>query len=646
MYQAIKKGIIVYPIIIMLLLSASAFADDKSDLKEEIKELARVEVTGSRLAEDINDVPVPAYVITREEIENSGARNIQEVLDRVPGVIGLRNSAAAAQDKGVIVRGLTSEVLLLVDGIPFMTSSYGTGVALGSPFDLRTVPIESIERIEIVKGASSAVYGSNAAGGVINVITKKGAGKSTASILVEGGNQGWFKSSIRGTAVMSDDLKVTLGYTKTEENSDVNIRKRSDGTYDKATDYSGNDYVFSAEMGNWSFAGNVGDFDSQWENTYNYDTSTVYSNTQKNKYRRFALTYADEANFGRIYYNKNEKEYSYYSDPAYASTYNYEDSSVGLMFNRKQEIFGFAGIWGFDCRQENSKYNGFYNSGGWITADTPYDLTRKGFAPYLEISVPIGDMGLDIGLRYEHWEVDEGETVNEFIPRLSLNWESPSGKLFYLTAGRFFSMPSFYQIFMPDRNYGSPNPDLKPEKGWTYDIGVKDTTAKHPWRLGLFYMDMEDKIKYESDPFTWIGQYVNLDEYRAWGVEGEAKFNFHENWSYTQSVSWTNADEKTSGSDTWVRSGMPRWDLSGRLNYVKGPWTGEINAHYYADRTIDSTTYKADNIFLVNASLSWKQDDHRIILACTNIFDSEYFFDNQGYITPERRFIVSWEYTF
>lgn len=625
--------------------SSAAVSEDK---KEGVHEVARVEVTGSRLADDISEVPAPAYVITREEIEMSGARSTQEILDRVPGVNGLRNSSASALDKSVIVRGLATEILLLVDGIPFRTSSFGTGIALGSPFDLRTVPLASIERIEVVKGASSAVYGSNAAGGVINIITKKGTEKSGGTLMLERGSHGWFRGSVRGTAVLSDDLKVTLGYTKTKESSEVNIRKRLDGTYDKATDYIANDFIFGVEKGRWSFSGELGDFDSDWENTWDFDPATVYNNTQKNNYQRFAIAYSDEINFGRIYYNMNEKNYSFYSDPLYVSSYEYKDSSMGLMFNRKQDIFGLSGVWGFEWRRESSDYKGYSNSGGWITVDTPYELKRDGLSPYFEVSVPIGEMGLDIGLRYEHWSVDEGETVSELIPRLSLNWESSAGKIWYLTAGRFFAMPSFYQIFMPDRNFGVPNPNLKPENGWTYDIGVKDPKAANPWSFGVFYMDMEDKIEYESDPVTWVGQYVNLDEYRAWGIEAEIKFNFKENWSYTQSLSWIDAEEKTAGADNWVRSGMPRLDLNGNLNYAKGPWAAELNAHYYGDRGISRGIYKDDddNIFLMNASLSWKGDAHTIVLSCTNIFNKEFVLDSQGYITPERKFILSWQYEF
>ena len=656
MFYKIKNSILVPMIVFLLFFSASAFAGTgtvvtsgdvvSEDKKEEVQEVARVEVTGSRLAEDIREVPAPAYVITKEEIEMSGARSTQEVLDRVPGINGLRNSSALALDKSVVVRGLTTEVLLLVDGIPFRTSSYGTGVSMGSPFDLRTIPLENIERIEVVKGASSAVYGSNAAGGVINIITKKGMEKSGGSLLLEGGNHGWFRGSVRGTAVLSDDVKVTVGYAKTQETSEINIRKRPDGTYDKATDYRGNDFVFGIEKGSWAFSGAWGDFDSDWENSYNYDLSTVYKNTQENKYRRFAITYADDVNSGKIYYNDNEKDYSFYSDPLYISSYDYKDSSMGIMFNRKQEIFGMTGVWGIEWRRESSEYTGRSNSGGWITEDTPYDLKRDEISPYFEVSVPVGEMGLDIGLRYEHWSVDEGETVSELIPRLSLNWESPSGKIWYLTAGRFFSMPSFYQIFMPDRNYGIPNPNLKPEKGWTYDIGVKDEKAANPWNFGIFYMNMEDKIKYESDPITWVGQYVNLDEYRAWGIEAEIKFNFHENWSYTQGLSWTNAEEKAESSDEWERSDMPRLDLSGSLNYTKGPWAGELNAHFYGDRNIDGGVYKDDGIFLMNASVSWKEGSHKLVLSCTNIFDREFVLDDQGYINPERKFILSWQYEF
>jgi len=91
-----------------------------------------------------------------------------------------------------------------------------------------------------------------------------------------------------------------------------------------------------------------------------------------------------------------------------------------------------------------------------------------------------------------------------------------------------------------------------------------------------------------------------------------------------------------------------RIDLSGSLNYVKGPWAAELKAHYYADREISGVAFNNDNdnIFLMNASVAWKEGAHKLILSCTNIFDKEFVLDSEGYINPERKFILSWQYEF
>ena len=206
-------------------------------------------------------------------------------------------------------------------------------------------------------------------------------------------------------------------------------------------------------------------------------------------------------------------------------------------------------------------------------------------------------------------------------------------------------MPSFYQIWGPIRSMITPNPNLKPEKGWTYDIGVKDAAAKNPWNIGLFYMEMEDKINYKFDGVTYVGSYVNIDKYRAWGVEAQVKFNLSESWSYTQQLTFTDADEKKENG-IWTRSDQPRWQASGFVNYKNGPWLGEIAIHYYGDRQITDNAYDDEDIFTMNASLAWNQENHTIRAACNNIFDKEYYLNNSGYIVPERRFIVSYEYKF
>lgn len=629
MYHLWRKTAAVF--LFSSLLALPAFAAEKA-VSADVAEVAAVEVTGSRLAESTADVPAQTYVITREDIDNSAARDVQDVLSKVPGVNGLLNSASMAQDKYVSVRGLTSEVLLLVDGVPYMGTNYGTG-AMGNPFDLRSVSLTDVERIEIVKGAGSAIYGSNAAGGVINIITRKPTDKSAGSMTLEGGNKEWFRGNVRGTVLLSNDLRVFAGYTRTQEGeTKIKLADPAKGLYDYGREFRGNDYSFGFTKGPWAFKAELGDYKSEWDNTYGASTA---NDKQKNEYKRFLLNYADGVNTGRLYYYDNKRDYTYnYTDPMSSMTH-YRDKVFGATYNRKQEIGTLPFVFGMDFRHEN----GNVSVSNFI--DDIYDKTRSEYAPYMETSIPIGDAAFDIGLRYEYWDIDSGDDAHEFIPRFSLNWANKNGLLYYVTAGRYFSMPSFYQIFGDESNWVIGNHNLKPEKGWTYDIGVKDNTAINPWSFNVFYMDMEDKINM-NDSYT---QYINVDEYRAWGFEGQYKWNFHENWSYRQGLSYLHAEEKTGSSD-WTRSNMPRWDISGILNFKKDPWNAELSAHYYGDRQLTNAVYDEEDIFIVNAAVSWKVDRTTIKLACVNLFDKEFYLNNNGYINPERRFILSATYEF
>jgi len=642
----IKKWKFVLPVIAVFMFSSIACADSAAKTSKGITELGKLEVTGSRLAEEISDIPAPAYVVTKEEIDSMGARNVSEVLSRIPGVIGLSNgSASMTQSQTVKIRGLATEILLLVDGVPFMNTYSMAG---SSAFDLRTIPMDSIERIEVVKGASSAIYGSNAAAGVINVITRKGSEKSTAFLKAESGSAAFFRGTARGTVALENDFRVTAGYTKTKETADVKQRRTNatslPGTYDYGKYYDANDYTFRVDKDYWSLAGDWGNLDSEFE----YDK---VPNFQKNDYARLSVNYNDGTNVGRFYYHKDNKSNKTVGNLWGDENNKFSGTTLGAAFNRKQLLFGVPVVYGFDWRQEQMELEDFT---GALDA-LEVDKKRNGIAPYIEASIPVGQANLDLGLRYENWSVDDADNVNEFIPRLSLNWESPSGKLWYATAGRHFMMPGIYQMFYEASGfYGkAASPNLKPEKGWTYDIGIKDEAAKHPWKLGVFYMDMEDKIMWNSAGSATDPAYLNVAEYKAWGFEGQYRFNINDHWSLTPGFAYTHAEEKESSMGEWKRSNDPRWDISAFLNYKKDAWEAELSAHYYGDRILAENLYGTDfskdneDIFIVNASISWQLlDNQKVRLTCANLFDKEYIVGSSGYITPERRLILSWECQF
>ncbi|MDD3134456.1 MAG: TonB-dependent receptor plug domain-containing protein, partial [Synergistales bacterium] len=169
-------------------------------------------VTGSRIYTELSEVPAPTYVITAEEIAVSGAMDLGTLLDRnVPGIF-MKKKTGVSQQSEVVIRGITTEILVLVDGIPYYRSSH---LADGATVDLRSFPLENIERIEIVKGGGSAIYGSMAAGGVLNIITKKTVAPG-GMILAEAGSNDWRRYYVSGNAV-GGDLSAGIWYERIDE---------------------------------------------------------------------------------------------------------------------------------------------------------------------------------------------------------------------------------------------------------------------------------------------------------------------------------------------------------------------------------------------------------------------------------------------
>jgi iron complex outermembrane receptor protein/vitamin B12 transporter len=597
-------------------------------------------VTGSRLAESLDEVPQATYVITAEEIERSGAKTLSEVLDKIPGVNTLRKNSWTQNDR-IKMRGLDLEVLVLVDGVPFMPVSYDNWFTA----DLRSIPLESIERIEVVKGAGSALYGSMAAAGVINIITKT-PDKYKTSILAEGGSNDWRRYSA-SAGIKGEVFDVGIRYNHREE-GEVPVR------YDsylnrmlKALDYDEDSASINLSKGNWRFGADFGSYDSKW------DAGNPMIDKQKDDYKRFYLRYADVKNEVIAYVHLLDKKYTqggdyYSSDPHRLLPYDYDEDIWGLEFTQKSLIGEVPLAWGVAYRSEKLSANGEgfdYNTSSFYS--TSYNGERYNIAPFAQFSFLLGEILMDIGLRYENWNVDEGKDESEFAPKISFYRQDASGKLWYLTAGRFFAMPSLYQLYAKEAMV-EPNPNLLPEKGYTYDLGIKDPNNK--WNVGLFYIKLDDKIKWKDldpDDGIYYGKYINLAEFRSWGIEGQFEKALTSNLSWINGMTWQKPEEKVNPGDPWQKGGTPQLELFSELNYDSGPWFGSLSAHYYGKREKDEYDGLADDDFItVDAILAYDMENYKITLAAYNIFDEEYIIDTSGFIGPERRVYLTFEHLF
>ena len=577
-------------------------------------------VTGSRLAESLDEVPQAAYVVTADEIERSGAKTLSEILDKIPGVSSLRRNSWS-QDDSIVMRGIATEILILVDGVPYYKTSHGADMF---NVDLRSIPLESIERIEVVKGAGSALYGSMASAGVINIITKT-PDKYKTSIIAEGGSNDWRRYSAMA-GIKGEVFDVGIRYNHREE-GEVPIRYKGVEVL-KALDYDEDSASIALSWGNWRFGADFGSYDSKWEP---YKDAV---DRQEDNYKRFYLKYADLKNEVIAYAHLIDRKYK----GSYESN-NYDEDVCedvwGLEFTQRTSMGDIPLAWGIDYRFEDLSVDDL------VIYANSFKAERYNIAPFAQFSFLLGDIFMDIGLRYENWDVDNGKDESEFAPKISFYRQDASGKLWYLTAGRSFAMPSLYQLYSKS-SWHDPNPNLLPEKGWAYDLGVKDPNNR--WNMNLFYLEMDDKIKF---PLPEENRYVNVAEFRSWGIEGQLEKPLTTNLSWINGMTWQKAEEKQTSSDPWRKGGTPQWELYSELNYDNGPWYGSLSAHYYGRREKDDYDGPADDDFvIVDALLSYNMKNDRITLAAYNIFDKEYIIDTFGFIGPERRVYLTLEHLF
>ncbi|HPI97577.1 MAG TPA: TonB-dependent receptor [Synergistales bacterium] len=614
-------------VFISTLAVCSMAAEEVLTVEEEI-------VTGSRLYTDLGELPAPAYVIDRETIERSGASRLSDLLSDVPGIF-TRSRSGNAQDEFIEIRGLTTELLILVDGVPYYKASHLAGAAA---VDFRSLPLENIERIEVVKGAGSAIYGSMAAAGIVNIITRKPEeGEITLSF--EGGTYDWKRGYFRASAA-EDGFNASVWYSHREEGeSPLLFYSGSSGDFeDKNLDYESDSGGFTLSNGPWNMSYVVGQYSSEW-------TYGGYYQEQENDHSRFTLGWTEGPDRFILYRDQQDKELL--QDSAYGiSETQVEDTAWGAEYSHLSFWKEAVIAWGISYRNEEMSYA----IPDWFIS---YDGSRTNYAPFAEISFPFQELIVDLGLRYEIWDQDDSDDFDELIPKLCFSYQTSEGILWYLSAGRFFAMPSLYELSYFDNWFATePNLSLRPEKGWSYELGLKDNDQHGSWNVGFFYLEMDDKIDIAPD---W-SQYINIAEFRSWGMEAFREWKLNSYWSLNFGLAWINAEEKADPSSSWTEEGTPEWDLDLAIDYEKGPLSGGIRFNYLVDRKDERAgigQLSQEDVFTVDGLVRWETEVGTITLSGYNIFDEEYYLQDYAnfgtttrYYGPEARYYISWNYRF
>lgn len=645
----------------------TAYTGGEADELMPTYSLGEVVVTATRTKKKDIDVPAATTVITAEDIKQSGASNAADVLSKVDGFVyksfGPNGAAMGSMTNEVNVRGLKSGALILMNGNP---------IAWRGKYNLDQIPASEIERIEVVKGGVSVLYGSEAMSGVVNIITKK---KHSNEVHAGFGNYG---QRSYGISVGDERFGFYYNYDKFGRRDGVSYTEYAQAMlrgqtrtdiYDILKQNVGVNYHVNPRL----------DFQIGY-----YETEGKYKRTITAVDNTHAPTRMQRIPVGAPY---NQRKYE---TKQYITQLNYRDTDWkgSLFFNTGTlEFMGpsyFNNRTGkktpdgrYHTREKNTTY-GIDLQRTWqvnpkATAILGFDLVHE---VYAELATPVSadharytrnnwgvfgqweqrfdkkNTGI-FGLR-ETWTTGAARSQNYSNLSASGQWlhKLNAENSLYLNISQSFVMPTFSQMY-PDNDRQTPAANLRPQKGVTYEIGWKQKHDGHSWKAALFHMRVADNITAKVTRRSGRAEYQYANEdFRNIGLELSNEIQGTHGFSYNWGVTWQNPQTKSSKKMLgWERT-FGRIQLTGGVTYKKDKWTSSLSASYLADRVqspSDAPAYRSKPYLLTTWNTTYAPDENsELSLRIDNVLnrnDTTMHSGSDYYVAPIN-YLLSYNYRF
>lgn len=524
----------------LLALGQAAFAQDADTAR--VSQLNTVVVTATKFAKKQSETGKVLTVISRDYIEHNVGRSVADVLNEQAGIVVNGSGSNPGKNKELYFRGATSSYTpILIDGIPVADA---TGLS-GSAIDLRLLPIDEVERIEILRGTQSTLYGADAIAGVINIIMRKGSGKPIGA----SGNLTWGSNrSMKGTLGLSgqkDNVDYNLSFTHFETDG-ISEAARPEGT---STYFDKDGYKQNA------FMANVG-----------------VQATDNLKLQPFVI-YSD--------YNSKYDGGPFADDPLNNNKSSLLHSGVRGIYNlgNKGQLFGNFGYQKV-TRSDESQYGvtesdgrayiaeayGHYDVTNWLQVlagleyrkSELYDTTNQySTSPYVSVFLKnLHGFNFEAGARYTM----HSTFGNKFTYSINPSYLVSDKLKLFVNISTGFKSPTLTALYGP---YGS-NPNLKPEETKSYEAGFQTFLVKDKIDLRVvgFKRDMENVISYIG------GGYLNYNKQNDRGVEAELTLRPTDGLTVKLFYAYVDGEVTTqsAGKDTSFNNLARRPNHSGGLN--------------------------------------------------------------------------------
>jgi vitamin B12 transporter len=581
-----------------------SFAEENTISMEEII------VTATKIDEEIEETTSTVLVITSEDIEKMNVQFIADVLRKIPE-LNLTQSGSTGKLATVLLRGGDStHTLVMIDGIKVNSTLTGS-------FDFSGIPIEDIDRIEIVKGPQSTIYGSEAMAGVINIITKRGTGKPRGELSIEGGSYGTYNPVV---TVSGGDENIDYRLTGNHFYTNGISAAKSGGEEDS--------YVHSSVSGKFGLRPSE-TIHLELTGKYSYDR------TELDGFDFLQMEASDDLNFvqrgnhyllsakGKFYLSdiwdqlltisttQDSLEFrdpdTYFNNYQMTSSTDTIDWQNNLYFSHMLTVTG-----GIEYRREKGE-----------NVDT-FDESLDNKALYLNNKLKLlnDDIVLNAGLRYDDHETFGNKTTYRIGAMYSIR---PLNLRIRSSYGTGFRAPTLNELFFPF--YG--NRELKPEESFSWEISMEGNYLQKKVGISLTYFNQEYKNLIQTDPLTYTA--ANISKAEMKGIEATVSWQMTESLSLKSGYTYLDTEDKTTGKSLTRR---PENKLLASLGFSKKEMS--LLADYlYVDQRLDSSVNRALSSYqLVNLSGTYRVTKFLSLFGrIENLFDEDYE-EVGGYNTP------------
>lgn len=568
-----------------LLLSAALHTTASAQDTSHISQLNEITVTASKGPQKASETGKVVTILSHEYLQQNSGKSIASILNQQTGIVinGAENNRGTVPN--VYMRGASSgNALILIDGLPVNDASQ-----INNTFNLNFITPDLVERIEILRGSQSTLYGSNAVAGVINIITRKNSDKKFG--IGANASYGSYRD-FQGNVNIHGNVQRFSYLVNYQREKARGFSDAYDSTHAKGFDNDGfrQNTVF-AKLGltagkRWNFG-----YLFNWSNIHQdldegrYTDDKDYTSKSKYLLNAFSSEYKFKNGSWHVLYSyqRNERKivndsaflgvggdaYARFDSSLFISNTHQVESYVNWDVSRRVRLIG-GGAFTRSATEQKDYLVSIYSPGMTTTILAPDSAHTNQTSVYASLLLHnMEGFNMELGGRLNYHSLYGNNQTFSFNPSYLIN---PNHKVF-VNISSAYMVPSLSQLY--PAGYG--NRDLKPESTISYEAGYQANVGhdRVDFRVTGFARNTRDLIIFYSDPVTYMGQFINANKQQAYGVEVEGSWRITNtlrltaNYTYTDGRLTVNQNGKDSSYYNLYR--VPKSTVNATLGYQATP---------------------------------------------------------------------------